>query len=290
MTIGITYKGKTITPIEIDFIRKLIRKNPDDSRRLLSKKLCELWNWKQANGSLRDMYCRSFMLQLHRLGYISLPAPKMRPPNPLVKRKKPESITVDQSPVNKKVSEIQPLIFKQVRGSHLEKVYNGLISGYHYLGYCHPIGEHLKYVVYWDENPISCLAFSSAPWHIGARDRYIGWDKEMRKRNLHLIVYNTRFLILPWIRVKNLASHILSRIVKILPFDWQKYYTHPVYFVETFVDTEKFLGTCYKAANWRYLGKTTGRGKNDQTNKPNRSIKAVWAYPLTKNFRSMLWT
>jgi hypothetical protein len=290
MTKGITYKGTTISTEDIFFIRELIKKHPQDSRRRLSKRLCQAWNWKQANGFLRDMYCRSFMLHLHRLGYISLPAPKMRPPNPLAKRNDPEFISVDQSPVHKKVSEIQPLLFKQVRGSNLEKVYNGLISEYHYLGYCHPIGEHLKYVVYWDAKPISCLAFSSAPRHIGARDRYIGWRKEIRKKNLHLIAYNTRFLVLPWIRVKNLASHILSRIVKILPFDWQQYYNHPVYFVETFVDTERFLGTCYKAANWRYLGKTTGRGKNDQTKKPNRSLKAVWGYPLCKNFRSMLWT
>lgn len=289
MTIGIKYKGKIITPEEVDFIRELIIKNPKDSRRSLSKKLCQSWNWIQANGTLRDMYCRSFMLQLHRWGYIRLPSPKMTPPNPLANRKKPARITIDQTPVQKRVAEIQPLDFKQVRGSSLEKQYNSLISQYHYLGYCHPIGEHLKYVVYCGDSPISCLAFSSSPRHIGARDRYIGWSKEIRERNLHLIAYNTRFLILPWVQVKYLASHILSRIVKILPIDWCKYYNHPVHFVETFVDTEKFLGTCYKASNWRYLGVTTGRGKNDQTHKPNRSIKAVWGYPLSKNFRNMLW-
>ncbi|MGD9202471.1 MAG: DUF4338 domain-containing protein [Chitinispirillia bacterium] len=288
MTIGIRYKGITVTSEEIDFIKALIRNNPHDSRRILSKKLCQEWNWKQANGSLRDMYCRSFMLQLHRDGYITLPVRKKTPNNPLAYRKSPPAITIDRTSVKKKVSQIHPLDFQQVRGSSLEKVYNGLISQYHYLGYCHPIGEHLKYVVYWHDRPVSCLAFCSSPRHIGARDRYIGWNKEVREKNLHLIVYNTRFLLLPWIHVRYLASHILSRIVKRLSFDWQDYYNHPVYFVETFVDTEKFLGTCYKAANWRYLGKTTGRGKNDQTHKANRSIKAVWGYPLTQEFRHLL--
>ena len=132
------------------------------------------------------------------------------------------------------------------------------------------------------------MAFSSAPRHIGSRDKFIGWDQEKRKRNIHLIAYNTRFLILPWINVRYLASHVLSKMVKRISKDWQDIYNHPLYFLETFVDTERFEGTCYKAANWIYLGKTTGRGKNDQTNKPNRSIKAVWGYPLNKNFKELL--
>lgn len=128
----------------------------------------------------------------------------------------------------------------------------------------------------------------SAPRHIGSRDKFIGWSADTRKKNLHLMAYNTRFLILPWIKVKFLASHILGKISKILFNDWQKKYNHPIYFIETFVDTEKFEGTCYKAANWIYLGKTTGRGKNDNTHKQNYSIKAVWGYPLVRNFKKKL--
>ncbi len=284
----IKFKNQSITKNQISFIQELINNNPHDSRRRLSQKLCLAWDWTQANGSLRDMYCRSFMLHLHRLGYIVLPDRKRTPNNPLANRQSPEKVDLDKSLVQKKVRDIQPLEIKQVRGSHVEEVYNGLISEFHYLGYCHPIGEHLKYIVYWNNRPISCLAFSSAPRHIGARDRYIGWNKETRTKNLHLIAYNTRYLILPWIQVPCLASHILSRILKRLPIDWYRHYNHPIYFIETFVDTERFLGTCYKAANWRYLGLTTGRGKNDQTHKVNKSIKAVWGYPLHKNFRQVL--
>jgi len=146
----------------------------------------------------------------------------------------------------------------------------------------------LKYIAHWNGRAIGCLAWSSAPRHIGCRDRFIGWDQDDRKRNLHLIAYNTRFLILPWVRVKYLASHLLARCVGQIRRDWEKIYKHPVYFLETFVDTERFKGTCYQAANWIYLGRTTGRGKNDQTNKANRSIKAVYGYPLCKDFRERL--
>ncbi len=135
---------------------------------------------------------------------------------------------------------------------------------------------------------MGCLAFSSAPRHIASRDKYLGWTAQQRKLNLQMIAYNTRFLILPWIQVKNLASHILGQVCKKLALDWQAIYNHPVYFIETFVDTELFAGTCYQAANWIYLGKTTGRGKNDHTNKVNRSIKAVWGYPLSNKFREIL--
>lgn len=285
----VLYKNLRISSSQIEFIRDLIQSHPSASRRKLSQLLCIAWDWKQANGSLRDMYCRSVMLHLHRLGYIALPQRKRNPNNPLVNRKKPPPIIVDKTPILKTVAEMCTLEIQQVRGSDMESIYNSLIAEYHYLGYCHPIGEHLiKYVVCWKGRPISCLAFSSAPRHIGVRDKYIGWDKETRTRNISRIAYNTRFLILPWVKVSCLASHILSRIVKRLPLDWQNYYKHPIYFLETFVDTERFKGTCYKAANWRYLGLTTGRGKNDQTNKANRSIKAVWGYPLHKNFRQVL--
>ncbi len=208
--------------------------------------------------------------------------------NPLVDRKRPPKIEIDKRPIYSNLSKITPLEIRQVRRSPFEQVFNSLIEQYHYLGYCHPIGEHLKYIIFTKERPIACLAFSSSPRHIGSRDKFIGWSAEIRKKNLHLIAYNTRYLILPWVRVLFLASYILSRIAKILPGDWERIYNHPVHFLETFVDTEQFCGTCYQAANWIYLGKTTGRGKNDQTNKPNRSIKSVWGYPLSRDFRSVL--
>ena len=288
MELEIKYQGKVATSDEVEFIKKLIDDNPNDSRRRLSKKLCEAWNWVQPNGALRDMVCRGFLLRLESAGYIKLPPRRFTPNNPLATRKSPPKVDIDQTPISTPLSKVQPFEIRQIGRTPYEKLFNGLISQYHYLGYCHPVGEHLKYIVYTEGRPIACFAFSSAPRHIGSRDRFIGWSPAIRKKNIHLIAYNSRFLILPWVRIQHLASHILGRMAKVVSADWQRVYNHPVYFLETFVDTEKFKGTSYRAANWIYLGETTGRGKNDQTHKPNRSIKAVWGYPLTKNFRELL--
>ena len=159
---------------------------------------------------------------------------------------------------------------------------------HHYLGYEQPVGEHLKYLVWAQGRPVACLAWSSAPRHIGSRDRYIGWSGEARRRNIRFIAYNTRFLILPWVRVEHLASHILAQMAARISADWQAMYGHPIYFLETFVDPERFRGTCYRAANWTLLGRTTGRGKDDQTSRPNRSIKQVLGYPVHRRFRQLL--
>jgi hypothetical protein len=194
----------------------------------------------------------------------------------------------DTTPLVGTVKQLGSLSIQQVRRTNAEKLYRHLINNYHYLGYCQPVGEHLKYVIYSANRPLACIAFSSAPRHIGCRDRFIGWDQNIRRKNISLIAYNTRFLILPWIRVPHLASHILGQMSRRICSDWQTVYNHSIYYLETFVDTERFAGTCYKAANWIYLGETTGRGKNDHTYKQNRSIKAVWGYPLTADFREKL--
>lgn len=288
MNLEIKYQGKVATTDDVEFIKRFIAENPHDSRRSLSKKLCEVWNWVQPNGALRDMVCRGFLLQLHRAGYIKLPQSKFTPNNPFVNRGSPPKVAIDQTSICSTLSKIQPLEIRQVRRTSFEKLFNSLVAQHHYLGYCHPVGEHLKYIVFAEGRPIACLSWSSAPRHIGCRDRFIGWSADIRKKNLHLIAYNIRFLILRWVRVPYLASHILGRIAKVLPVDWQRVYNHRIYFLETFVDTERFKGTCYKAANWIYLGNTTGRGKNDQTHKANRSIKAVWGYPLSRDFREVL--
>jgi hypothetical protein len=288
MSLQFRYRDKVVTDDDIAFIRQLILDNPNDSRWALSKKLCRAWNWVQPNGTLKDMVCRGLMLELHRAGYIRLPAKKRRVNNPFVNRTKPAKITIDHSPVDGKLSAIKPLRFCQVRRTGLEKLFNSLIEHYHYLGYCHPVGEQLKYIIYSQQRPIACLAWSSAPRHIGCRDHFIGWSAHSRKEHIHLLAYNTRFLILPWVQVRCMASHILARMAKIVCEDWQAIYRHPIYYLETFVDKQRFAGTCYKAANWIYLGDTTGRGKNDHTNKANRSIKAVWGYPLSKHFRTLL--
>jgi len=288
MSLQFKYRGRVVNDDDVAFINRLIKDNPDDSRYALSKKLCQAWHWVQPNGTLKDMVCRSLMLELHRAGHINLPPVRQHTHNPLIDRKRPDAVKIDRRSVEGKLRELKPLAFRQVRRTAEEKQFNGLIEHYHYLGYCHPVGEQLKYMVYAGQRPIACFAWSSAPRHIGCRDRFIGWSQQERKRNIHLLAYNSRFLILPWVRIKHLASFLLGQMSKMVPQDWLRIYHHRIIYLETFVDKERFAGTCYQAANWICLGDTTGRGKNDQTHKVNRSIKAVWGYPLEKAFRRML--
>jgi hypothetical protein len=284
----LSYRGKSVSREDVAFIGSLIAENPGDSRRRLSRKLCEAWNWIQANGEPRDMVCRSLLLALERAGEIKLPPKKCNPKNPLAVRRKPDPPCVDQSPVEGTLGELPTPEIRQVRRGPLEDLFGGLIEQHHYLGYTQPVGEHLKYLVTINDCPIACFSWSSAPRHIGCRDRFIGWSADARRKNIHLIAYNSRFLLLPWVRVQHLASRLLARMAKRICGDWQEVYGHPVYFLETFVDTERFRGTCYRAANWIHLGQTTGRGKNDLTHKINRSIKDVWGYALDEDFREKL--
>ena len=281
------YRGRVITAKDIAFIRQLMAAYPRASRRALSAKLCEAWQWKQANGALRDMVCRGLLLMLHRAGEIELPPVRYTPPT-LAKREQPAAMRIDTTPIQGSLSQLQPIEFQLVRRTPDEPLFNSLMEHHHYLGYEQPVGEHLKYVAWAQGRPIACLAWSSAPRHLGSRDRFIGWSAAARRRNLHFLAYNTRFLILPWIEVPHLASHLLGRMAKRLSEDWERLYQHPIYFLETFVDPTRFRGTCYRAANWILLGPTTGRGKDDQTNRPNRSIKEVLGYPLTRRFRELL--
>jgi hypothetical protein len=282
------YRGRVITPDDIAFIRGLIAEHPKASRRKLSAKLCEAWQWRQTNGALRDMVCRGLLLMLHRAGEIELPAIRFATRNPFIEREKPPPMLIDMEPMFASLNELRPIELQQVRRTGDEPLFNSLIEHYHYLGYEQPVGEHLKYVVWAQGRPIACMAWSSAPRHLGSRDRYIGWSMEARKRNIRFIAYNTRFLILPWVRTPHLASHILSRVTGSFSRDWEQMYGHPIYFAETFIDPERFRGTCYRAANWVLLGRTTGRGKDDQTHRPNRSIKEVYGLPLTRKFRELL--
>ena len=282
------YRGRVITAEDILYIRELVAAHPKASRRTLSKKLCEAWQWRQPNGALRDMVCRGLLLMLERAGEITLPPVTYVRHNPLADRARPEPVLIDNTRIECPLRDIQPLEFQQVRRTSDESLFNSLMEEHHYLGYEQPVGEHLKYLVWAQGRPIACVAWSSAPRHLGSRDRYIGWSAEARRRNIRLIAYNTRFLILPWVRVDHLASHILGRMAERISDDWQQLYGHPVYFLETFVDPERFRGTCYRAANWVVLGKTTGRGKDSISWQPNRSIKEVLGYPLTKRFRERL--
>ena len=284
----LSYRHRVITEDDLVFIRQLIAAHPGLSRRGLSIKLCEAWSWVQANGALRDMVCRGMMLMLHRQGLIVLPPVRQVSRNFLVERKVPDAVSIDQSPLSMSFAELGPLEVRQVRRTPEEALFNSLLQQHHYLGYSQPVGEHLKYLVYAQGRPIACMAWSSAPRHLGSRDRFIGWSAQARLKNIRLLAYNTRFLILPWVCVAHLASHILGRMARRLSADWQALYAHPIYFIETFIDPQRFRGTCYRAANWTMMGLTTGRGKDAPTKEVNRSIKEVLGYALIKDFRQRL--
>ena len=283
------YRGQEVDHQQVAWIRAFIATHPESSRWKLSRQLCEALGWKQANGALRDVVCRGLLLLLEREGAIELP-----PVRRLVRgqhrnsRPRPQAVLLDTTPWEAPLRELHPVELRQVRRTADEALFNSLIENYHYLSYQQPVGEHLKYVAFAHGRPVSCIAWSSAPRHLGPRDKFIGWSQTARKRNVDRIAYNTRFLILPWVRVPHLASHILGRMAAVLSADWERTYAHPIYLLETFVDPSRFRGTCYRAANWIVVGSTTGRGKDDQTHRRNRTIKDVLVLPLTPQFRRLL--
>jgi hypothetical protein len=283
------YRGRKVSAEDIEFIRQLIAAHPGLSRRRLSAKLCQAWSWRQPNGQPRDMVARGFMLELHRAGHIQLPARRFCPPNNAAQhRTSRRQLVLAGAPLECSLARLGRLDIHPVRRTPAEKLFGSLLEAHHYLGYTRPVGEHLKYLIYAQGQPVAALAWSSAPRHLGPRDRFIGWSAPQRRAHIHLLAYNTRFLILPWVKVPHLASHLLGQVARRICSDWQALYHHPVYLLETFIDPERFGGTCYRAANWIYLGLTTGRGKDDQTNRPNRSLKQLWVYPLRADFRRHL--
>lgn len=292
MDIVLRYRGRCVSHADVRFIRALIAAHPTASRRALSQHLCRAWNWVQANGALRDMVCRGLMLALHRAGHIELPPRRRTPPNPLASRVRPKLVVIDDTPLRGRLRDLGPLELRQVRRRNEEVLFNGLLETHHYLGYTQPVGEHLKFLVYAQvhaqDRPIACFSWSSAPRHLGPRDRFIGWSAEARRKNIRFVAYNSRFLILPWVEVRFLASHLLSRMTRTLSCEWEQLYDHPIHYVETFVDPSRFRGTCYRAAGWHALGQTTGRGKDAPTRTPNRSKKEVLGLPLSRHFRARL--
>lgn len=288
MSETIFYRGRLITDTDVAFLQELIATHPHLSRRALSQKVCEAWNWTQANGRLRDMVCRGLMLVLHRAGRIELPAPRRINANPLAQRPVPPIVDIDQTALQGDLASLGPLRFEQVRRTEREPLFNSLIQEHHYLGYTQPVGEQMKYLVFSGERVVAALAWSSAAHGLTCRDKFIGWSTETRRRNRHLLAYNSRFLIPPWIRVPHLASHVLGHMVRRLSEDWKRLYHHPIYFVETFVEPARHRGSCYRAANWIIMGQTSGRGHRCPTSHPNRPVKLVLGYALTKRFRERL--
>lgn len=276
-------QGRKTTKNDIELIKELLQNNPDWNRTRLSRELCLKWNWRNQKGQLKDMACRSFLLKLQEQGHIKLPARRNRGGVP----GKPVDVPHKKDPICGDLKSIAPVTVEIVSKSQL-KLFNCLLASYHYLGY-HSIGQNMKYIVF-DKNGLvlSCLLFGSAAWKSAPRDKYIGWGQQARQANVNLITNNTRFLILPWVQVPHLASHILGQVSRRISKDWEQKYGHPVYLLETFVERDRFLGACYKAANWINVGKTKGRSRNDRYSKLQVPVKDIYLYPLAKNFREVL--
>jgi hypothetical protein len=281
------YRGREVRSGEVTYLRELIAGSPGASRRALSLRACEAWSWTQENGAPCDALCRGLMLKLHRGGHVELPPARWTTRQPR-RHAVVAHVNVPVQPLECRLAELGPLDIRQVRRTPDEALVKSLVHQHHYLGYAHPVGEHLKYLVSARGQPIACFCWSSSARHLAPRDRYLGWSKEQRKANVRFIAYQSRFLILPWVKVPHLASHLLAAISRRLSDDWQRVYSHPIYFTETYVDPGRFRGTCYRAANWTVLGLTTGRGKDSLTTTPNRSFKQLLGYPLVKDFRKRL--
>lgn len=285
----LSFRGREIRSAEVEFLRRLIAENPGLSRYRLSVQVCAAWNWVQPNGHPRDMVCRSLMLRLHRAGLIQLPEPKRKLINNAILHRRVRAVpAVDQTPINGTLAALGALEIRQVRRTEGEALFGQLLQLHHYLGYSRPVGEHLKYLVFASGRPVACLGWSSAPLKLNLRDEFVGAPKEAFRHNLNQIAYNSRYLILPWVKVPQLASHLLARIARRISADWQDLYHHPVQLLESFVDTERFRGTCYRAANWKLLGRSVGRGTKSKHEDPETSIKELWVYPLRKDFRQRL--
>lgn len=285
----LSFRGRQIREADVVFLRELIARNPGLSRRRLSAKVCQAWNWVQPNGQPRDMVCRGLMLALHRAGHIELPAKRYSPPNNAVAHRRVAEVpTYDSTPIEMSLESLGPLEVRLVRRAEGEKLFAHLLNRYHYLGYSRPVGEHLKYLVLAAARPIGCVAWNSGPLQLKLRDGFVGAPRQAYAHNLPLIAYNSRYLIAPWVKVPHLASHLLARITRRISADWQQLYGHPIWLLESFVDIDRFKGTCYRAANWQCLGRSAGRGTKSTVHRKNTSIKELWVYPLGRDFRQRL--
>lgn len=281
----IRYCGRDFSTSELARIQSLIKHNPRFNRSRLSREVCEMFHWLKPDGKLKDMSCRVAMLRMHDDGLICLPPPtRIKHP---VKKVKPTSATDPQDSVSCSVELLPKLHFKVVTKKS-SALWNEYIERYHYLGYTPLPGAQLRYFIYAGEQLVALTGFGAAAWQSAPRDNFIGWNHDQRKKNLNLIVNNARFLILPWIKSKNLASKILSLTARQLPDDWAERYKIRPLLLESFVEKKRFAGTCYRAANWKLCGQTKGRGKLGPAGKISVPIKDVWVYPLNKNFRCIL--
>ncbi|MFQ5463771.1 MAG: DUF4338 domain-containing protein [Phycisphaerae bacterium] len=282
------YCGRDFSAAELASIRRLIAAHPAATRARLSRLVCERLDWRRPDGRLKDMSCRVAMLRMHGDGWLRLPPPRNANNNGKPYRRRTsqgEPASMIEAPSPKKLENLHLQLVTERHDSHL---HNELIERYHYLGYQPLPGAQLRYFVRSEQRILALLGFGAGAWKTQPRDHFIGWTARQREARLHLLVNNARFLILPWVRCHNLASRILGMAARRLAQDWQARYGYRPVLLETFVELPRFRGTCYRAANWTFLGETRGRGKLDVHNQALLPKKAIWVYPLVKNFRQFL--
>lgn len=284
-------QGCCIRLEDIALIRSLLAENPSWSRRRLSRELCSRWRWQNGKGQMKDMACRTLLLKLEWTGEIRLPARRAGRPNERGYDHIAE-IVHDTSLIESDLKALQPLRTEPLeKGDARLPLFKFLLHCYHYLGHRTCVGENIKYLVSDRQGRVlACMLFGSAAWRVKARDSFIGWETAERERNLYLLTNNTRFLILPWVQVKNLASHVLGAVCRRLSVDWMNKYAHPIHLLETFVQRDRFMATCYRAAGWIHVGATTGRSRNDKDFTLRVPIKDIYLYPLCSDFRRRLCT
>jgi Domain of unknown function (DUF4338) len=281
------YCGREFNRDDIQTIKRLMEQNPSLKRAPLSRQLCELWHWTQPNGELKDMTCRVALTRMQADGLITLPPSQMagtrrRPHFP------PTAATDAQTPLLQPVHQLAALTLRPITAAATSRLWNEYLARYHYLGYTPLSGSQMRYNVFAGERLVALLSFGASAWKLAGRDRFIGWQQPQRLKNLQLVVNNARFLILPWIQSKGLASKILSLIARQLPHDWHQRYGYRPVLLETFVESARHRGTCYKAANWVHVGQTVGRGKKCPVHQQIVPIKDIWLYPLRKDFATVL--
>ena len=282
-------QGRTLKAEDTATIGALITANPSWSRRRLSQELCRQWNWRNGVGQLKDMAARSLLVKLEQRGLIGLPQRRQVPSNRMRDRRLCARVW-DQQPMARLLPELGPIEVKEISSdAPARSLFASALSQFHYLGFGGTVGENLQYLVRDCQGRLlACLVFGSSAWKCRDRDHFIGWDKQQRERCLHLTTNNTRFLILPWVKVPHLASWILGQVTRRLSEDWQRKYGHPIVLLETFVERDRFKGTAYRAANWIKVGSTTGRTRQDRAGTIQVAVKDIFLYPLGKDFPQRL--
>ncbi len=286
----IVVQGRHLGAQDLEFIRRLIRDHPSWSRRRLSQALCVQWDWRNGAGAIKDMAARALLGKLEARGLIGLPPRRCRTVSRMQLGPTLPLVWEPEARLEATLDQLGPLTIREVSRDRAQRArLAAALARYHYLGHRGTVGENLQYTVTdAEERLLACLLFGSAAWKCKVRDEWIGWSAERRRQRLHWVTNNTRFLILPWVRVAHLASWVLGRVLRRLSADWQDKYGHPIVLVETFVEQERFAGTCYRAANWIRLGSTTGRSRQDRDGTLRVAVKDVYVYPLRPDFRREL--